>query len=298
MDTEQRIKALENALKDIEIKLKRHKQENDRLTKTLSRKLKNPFLSVEVHLADHCNLNCKGCDHFSPIADPGFPKLDIFERDLKRLKVLFSNDLIRLRMLGGEPLLNPDITIFLKIARDVLCDAELEIVTNGLLLTSMNDGFWVACKENNIVIRPTKYPVNCNYEKAKKSAEYHGVRYEYYSNEFEEKTLYHDTLDISGKQNPRMSFLKCYSANRCIFLEDGKLYPCNIIPNIHHFNSMFNKSLNVTHKDYIDIFQASGQDEIMEFLSNPVPFCRYCNIDAVTYNNKWEKSHRAIEEWI
>ena len=27
---------------------------------------------LEIHLVDHCNLNCGGCNHFSPIAKPWF----------------------------------------------------------------------------------------------------------------------------------------------------------------------------------------------------------------------------------
>ena len=27
---------------------------------------------LEVHLAEHCNLNCKGCSHFSPLAEKEF----------------------------------------------------------------------------------------------------------------------------------------------------------------------------------------------------------------------------------
>ena len=24
---------------------------------------------IDIHLTDHCNLNCKGCTHFSPLAE-------------------------------------------------------------------------------------------------------------------------------------------------------------------------------------------------------------------------------------
>lgn len=28
-------------------------------------------IDFEVHLCDHCNLNCRGCDNFSPVAPVG-----------------------------------------------------------------------------------------------------------------------------------------------------------------------------------------------------------------------------------
>ena len=34
--------------------------------------LKSTGLMFEVHLVDHCNLNCKGCSHFSPVSEKKF----------------------------------------------------------------------------------------------------------------------------------------------------------------------------------------------------------------------------------
>ena len=41
-----------------------------------------------VDIVDHCNLNCKCCGHFSPLAPKGFLDINTFERDLKRLHEL------------------------------------------------------------------------------------------------------------------------------------------------------------------------------------------------------------------
>ena len=41
-----------------------------------------------VDIVDHCNLNCKGCGHFSPLASKSFLDLETFENDLRRLIVL------------------------------------------------------------------------------------------------------------------------------------------------------------------------------------------------------------------
>ncbi len=42
-----------------------------------------PYL--ETHIVDHCNLKCRGCTHFAPLADPYFKSIEEFENDLKRL---------------------------------------------------------------------------------------------------------------------------------------------------------------------------------------------------------------------
>ena len=46
-----------------------------------------PYL--EVHLVDHCNLNCKGCGHFSLIGEVWFADLDKYVQDMSQLKRLF-----------------------------------------------------------------------------------------------------------------------------------------------------------------------------------------------------------------
>jgi molybdenum cofactor biosynthesis enzyme MoaA len=74
----------------------------------------NPMLPyiVETHLVDHCNLNCKGCSHFASLV-PGevFTDIEIFKRDIARLSQIFI-DVYEIRLMGGEPLLHPDIDTF------------------------------------------------------------------------------------------------------------------------------------------------------------------------------------------
>ena len=49
------------------------------------------LMQLEFHLADHCNLNCKGCSHFSNLVpQPVFPDKEQFVRDLQQLTGYFS----------------------------------------------------------------------------------------------------------------------------------------------------------------------------------------------------------------
>ncbi len=69
-----------------------------------------------VHLTDHCNLNCKGCTHFSNIAKPAFADPEQFEREFAQLETIFSG-ITEIYLLGGEPLLHPHVTEFMESAR-------------------------------------------------------------------------------------------------------------------------------------------------------------------------------------
>lgn len=104
-------------------------------------------------------------------------------------------------------------------------------------------------------------------------------------------------IDEEGRFQIEKNFCKCYLANTCHTLKHGKMFTCSTIPHIEHYNKYFNKNLIVSNSDYIDIYKAKEKKEILEFLSKPVPFCRYCNVDNRKYSFDFEKSNKDINEW-
>ena len=66
--------------------------------------------AVELHLADRCNMNCTGCSHFSPFADEWYASLDQIAEDLKLLSSKFDGRIRHINVLGGEPLLNKNLS--------------------------------------------------------------------------------------------------------------------------------------------------------------------------------------------
>jgi len=36
-------------------------------------------IELEMHIVDHCNLNCAGCNHFCPLAEPFYISLKEFQ---------------------------------------------------------------------------------------------------------------------------------------------------------------------------------------------------------------------------
>ena len=116
------------------------------------------LLYLETHVADICNLKCRGCMHFSNIAiHPNYPDLQEFERDFSRLSELFSNIFI-IRLMGGEPLLNPKLHDYIKVVRQYFPAAELRIVTNGLLIPKQPDDLWEVMRECHAAMDISPYP--------------------------------------------------------------------------------------------------------------------------------------------
>jgi hypothetical protein len=72
--------------------------------KNFRRKTMIPIL--DLHLADHCNLNCCGCDNFSPLAKETFADIRVIEKDCARMSELTEGRINEIQLLGGEPLLH------------------------------------------------------------------------------------------------------------------------------------------------------------------------------------------------
>jgi organic radical activating enzyme len=257
---------------------------------------KRKTLRIEVHITDHCNLNCKSCNVYSPLAAAGFLDIGRLQNDLKRLSELTGGVLEDILMIGGEPLLHPKITEICKITREYFPKVKIGIITNGLLLQKMDAVFWKTCKEYNINITITKYPIKLDME----SIKYHAKLFEVSLNilyEKSERAFYVVPFDANGNQNPKKSFKYCCIANRCIILRDGKL-SCNPVLYINRINSHFNINLTVSENDYIDIYTAENIDKILAFLSKEMPFCRYCDVMHTRFGQKWAVSKKERGEWF
>src|SRR5438045_9060842 len=87
---------------------------------------------VEINVAEHCNLSCRACSHMSPVHVKSFADADVVARDLTTLAPSYHAKVVRL--LGGEPLLHPDLGAVIDAVRGSgVCD-RVTLVTNGVLL--------------------------------------------------------------------------------------------------------------------------------------------------------------------
>jgi MoaA/NifB/PqqE/SkfB family radical SAM enzyme len=253
-------------------------------------------LRFEVNITDHCNLNCLGCEHFSPLAKESYIDTGKYEQDCERLGYLLGGEMENIHLMGGEPLLHPQFNEIVKITRKHFKSGVIEIVTNGILLTKQDKSFWDTCMENDVRISMTQYPIELDCGEIENIAASHGVQFGYYA--IGKNTMQKRPFDLEGKQDIEETIKICHMINTCIQLRDGKLYTCVEIAYIPIFNEYFGTNLEVTEKDYIDIYKAQSKEEIFNFLCKPVPFCRYCNIKKIKKGLDWKVSKKEISEWI
>jgi MoaA/NifB/PqqE/SkfB family radical SAM enzyme len=204
-----------------------------------------------------------------------------------------------IQLLGGEPLLHPDLITILNIAGKYFSQYDLRIVTNGILLLKHENIFWETCKKNNIKVIIIKYPISLPFDEIEKTVKAYGTLLEYYGNTGTELEQMHKMpLDLYGTENIQKSFDLFYKSNSCIMLDEGKIYTCATIPYIKYFNKQFGTDLQVSKKDYVNIYAVKDIEEVFDFLCKPMPFCRYCNTKSPVYGISWEPSKKKITEWV
>ena len=267
----------------------------------LKRITPNPDFQFTVDIVDHCNLNCKGCDHFCPVTEKKFLSCEEYQKDLEQLSKLCYNG-ERIKMVGiegGEPLLHPNVIDFMKITRQYCPKAEINLLTNAILLPDMGKEFYNACNQYNITLLITKYPLKIDFKKIENLASKYNVKLVYFNNfDKVEKTSWKIPFDLEGKQDIQENFLTCFKANNCITLKEGKLFTCPTRAYAYRFNKYFQKDLPLHKLDYLSIYDAKSFEEITEFLAKPIPFCKYCDIKNRKDLGKFEISKKNISEWI
>ena len=254
-------------------------------------------LRFEIHLADHCNLNCINCSHYSPLVK-GERFLDVsqYEKDCTRLSELSGGRMERIRLMGGEPLLHPELVRIMEISRCLFPVGQIMIVSNGILLSGMKPEFWESCERNAVDIYITAYPIGdgkdpMHFRKNK-------VKIEKYS-DTDRVRMRRNLIRIRGGKDPESNFRSCILANNCIQLRNGRLYTCPTAAYIPYLADYFDADIPSSEGNSVDIYSAGSLHELYKGLSKPIPLCQFCCCeDWSTYGDDWRVSERDRYEWI
>ena len=258
---------------------------------------KTPVRFLQIHLTEHCNLNCKGCTHFSPVACEGYISLDSLEETYVKLKPYLEKWFCRLELLGGEPLLHPNITGILVLTRKYYKDFEFRLVTNGIKLLSMTEAFFRVCADHRITICMSKYPINIDYPAIEKKLSDYGILYRYYGEYETFKTFRQYKLNPHGIYDPDESYKNCKYAGHCFQLRDDCIFPCFISAYAGHLNKHFGLDFDWEKGDYVSLDANPGNEDFLALATKSVPFCKYCNMEHPT-EFIWDYSKKSIDEWI
>lgn len=250
---------------------------------------------LEINIVDGCNLNCEGCTHFSSLySKESVCTLNSLEKDLKRMREI--GQIVRLRLLGGEPFLIKNIDEYASIARALLPETDIEIVTNGLLIPMVEKKSWSSIRENNIGIAISPYrPTVAIKDKIQAVLTDNEINYSFEGNYLD---MFTKNLTLSKKHNGKISSSKCLSSG-CIFLRNGKIYKCPFEGLIGDFSEYYKLDTRIEYSG-IDIYEENESEiynNIKKVAVDPVDMCSYCSEDIQYF--QWRCNPKPkLEDWL
>jgi hypothetical protein len=179
---------------------------------------------VEVVVSHHCNLRCRACAYLAPVQRVALADPEQLRRDLAILSHAYHAS--EARVLGGEPLLHPEITAVLSAIRESLVCDTIRVITNGLRLAQAPRGFWDAVDEVSVSGYPGRELCPDIADAVRRTAQEHGValkfkRFNYFRESYSE-------IGTSDGGLVERIYRTCQMANtwRCHTVWRGRLYRC------------------------------------------------------------------------
>jgi hypothetical protein len=225
--------------------------------------------SLEVHIVDHCNLRCASCCSLSPL----LPKWCIDPADLERDLRLAKGGLAPtwFKLVGGEPLLHPQIDDCLAIARRSGIAEIVSVTTNGHLLPRTSDRFWQLADALTISLYPEPALAPDVMAWIENRASEHGVRLNW---KRQDQFVQMDRpIPHTDPDRLREIYDVCWLRRRCHIVSNSRFYMCTRPP---HFQTLLGESF---HDDGLALHAGpSLAEELLAYLQRerPLKACERC----------------------
>jgi hypothetical protein len=189
----------------------------------------------EVDIVRGCNLECEYCTHFSPYRKGIIPAKHILHWFQTWRKKIHPEVI---HILGGEPLLHPDLAMIIRESRRIWDGSSLGIVTNGLHLPKVSQDVLNALKESHAWVQISDHSgtdvpfdkVACGIprlEKAEISYTLRPANKDWYA----QYQYNAEGIPIPFQNPPQCAWEICISKN-CPLLMNNRLYKCSVLASI------------------------------------------------------------------
>jgi hypothetical protein len=257
-------------------------------------KFQLPF--VEMQVTQVCNLSCLGCSNYADLKHTGYLKWSEGRREISQW--LDRMDIGDFGIMGGEPLINPELKQWITGLRELLPTSTIRFSTNGELLDKHLDVLETAHEAGNFVFKITAHQhserVEAVIEKIFNMYKWEPVfefgiyrfktgnnlRFQvnrpqtflkYYKNDYANMMPYHS--------DPKESFEICMQ-QRCPLMFEGRMYKCSTLGGLDQTLKRF-KITDPAWDPYRSywITPGSSHKEVEIFLKNygkPHAVCAMC----------------------
>ena len=237
--------------------------------------------TLEYSAAYECNLRCAHCSHLSPYTNEPLPSASSLAADLERLAPVLHTP--EFRLLGGEPLLNPELVQMARMVRESKIADRVAVTTNGLLLHRMDDSLWEHIDTLRITLYPQASPTAETLSKTEARAHATGtILCVTRRPRFRAIAL---TQPQPDDLTARLIFMGCQSAHvrQCHMLSGGLLLKCPLPLGLPGLLQRLGGAKYEAARDGLDL-HAGGDlfTRLRDFLTDQTPpeCCRYCLGDA------------------
>lgn len=234
--------------------------------------------TLEANVVTHCMNKCCNCSHASPWNKPYFMPVEVLEQDLATLAQFMR--VKQFFLLGGEPLLHPQILDLLDVANASPIASETCVLTNGRLFSRMPQEFWTKFDFLRISAYPNLDRAEISLAEGKSKQFGFGMGVDWIS------TFWQQFEKSEGKH-----FLQCPWRERCLTVHHHYLYLC---PAAAFFPEAFmgmDKSPDGLALDGLT------EEKLAAYLDRKEPFetCKICH--SFVRQTDWHEVHDR-EQWI
>lgn len=246
--------------------------------------------AIEINATRHCNLSCRGCSHSSPLEEHFVLQPEEIASSLRKLSGFLRAETVRI--VGGEPLLHPNLNLLLCAVGESGIAERVCLVTNGILLNQIDEEVLSCIDEIQISLYPlSEQIIDRIYKNIERvSAICKKVKVLKYSS-FREAI----TSDMTENQTLcKRIYETCQIAHywRCLTVDQGFLYRC---PQSMVF--MRNHNLKEEMNDKLEIRTIKKMEDVLCFLenNNSLQACANC-LGSVGIVFEHEQLHK--DSWI
>jgi hypothetical protein len=265
---------------------------------------------IEFYITNVCNLTCNNCNRFNNYNFKGWQRWSDYSADYKKWSEKFS--FTQLVLLGGEPLLNPDITSWITGLNELWPNAGVQILSNGYRLNYVDGLYdlmlqgkcWMVItlhnpNEEQFVIDEIKkfLKSECTVVEIPNGDPY--VRAgALYTNKSGVRiiTQWADRFDVSSivpgpngrltlhQSDPLQAHGKCsFVRNKNYHFIRGKLYKCGPVALMPEFDQQYTLDISESDREILNSYSPLSADELasqaedfLKHIDDPIAQCKFC----------------------
>ncbi|SFB12086.1 radical SAM protein [Selenomonas ruminantium] len=200
--------------------------------------------TLDFVITERCSLKCRDCSNLMQYyTNPRNYSLDEMEESISRLMNVID-EIYELRLIGGEPFINPQWPQILEIIKRYENIIRVSIYTNGTIIPT--DAQCRLLKQFGVWLSISDYGDLSKIKKLTGKLNYYAVPYEVKSIPFWTKCAEIVKRNRTISEN-KLIFERCCARN-LVTVIDNKLYGCPFIA-----NAMNLRAIPVCEKDFVDL---------------------------------------------